>query len=77
MKQTLLRARRSPSLDPRVKRVLRSLPNRLAGEEDVSLDAVAASVQAVAVRFMHLFTGVGRRPVTAMRALASLAARGR
>jgi AraC-like DNA-binding protein len=65
VKQTLLHARRPPSLDPRVKRVLRSLPNRLAEEVDVSLDGVAASVGLSPSRFMHLFTtsvGVPLRP---------------
>ena len=65
VRQTLLRARRAPPLDPRVKRVLRSLPNRLADEEDVSLDAVAADVGLSPSRFMHVFTtsvGVPLRP---------------
>jgi AraC-like DNA-binding protein len=62
---TLLRDRRLPSLDYRVKRVLRALPNRLAEAEAVSLDAVAASVGLSPSRFMHLFTtsvGVPLRP---------------
>jgi AraC-like DNA-binding protein len=65
VKQTLLRDRRLPPLDDRIKRVLRSLPSRLAEEEAVSLDAVAASVGLSASRFMHLFTssvGVPLRP---------------
>jgi AraC-like DNA-binding protein len=65
VQQTLLRDRRRPSLDPRVKRILKSLPNRLAQEEDVSLDGVAASVGLSPSRFMHLFTtsvGVPLRP---------------
>jgi AraC-like DNA-binding protein len=63
--QTLLCDRRPPSLDYRVKRVLRALPSRLAEEEAVSLDAVAASVGLSPSRFMHLFTtsvGVPLRP---------------
>jgi AraC-like DNA-binding protein len=62
---TLLRDRRPPPLDYRVKRVLRALPNRLAEAEAVSLDAVAASVGLSPSRFMHLFTtsvGVPLRP---------------
>jgi AraC-like DNA-binding protein len=62
---TLLRDRRPPSLDHRVKRVLRDLPNRLAEAEAVSLDAVAASVRLSPSRFLHLFTtsvGVPLRP---------------
>ena len=65
VKQTLVRDRRPPPLDHRIKRVLRSLPSRLAKEEAVSLDAVAASVGLSASRFMHLFTasvGVPLRP---------------
>jgi AraC-like DNA-binding protein len=65
VRQTLLRARRAPPLDPRVKRVLRSLPSRLAEEEDVSLDAVASDVGLSPSRFMHVFTtsvGVPLRP---------------
>jgi AraC-like DNA-binding protein len=63
--QTLLRDRRPPSLDYRVKRVLRALPSRLAEAEAVSLNAVAASVRLSPSRFMHLFTtsvGVPLRP---------------
>jgi AraC-like DNA-binding protein len=62
---TLLCDRRPPSLDRRVKRVLRDLPNRLAEAEAVSLDAVAASVRLSPSRFLHLFTtsvGVPLRP---------------
>jgi AraC-like DNA-binding protein len=62
---TLLRDRRPPSLDHRIKRVLRALPNRLAEAEAVSLNAVAASVGLSPSRFMHLFTtsvGVPLRP---------------
>ena len=62
---TLLADRRSPSIDHRVKRVLRDLPNRLAEAEAVSLDAVAASVRLSPSRFLHLFTtsvGVPLRP---------------
>jgi AraC-like DNA-binding protein len=62
---TLLRDRRSPSLDHRVKRVLQALPNRLAEAEAVSLDVVAESVGLSPSRFMHLFTtsvGVPLRP---------------
>lgn len=62
---TLLRDRRPPSLDYRVKRVLRALPNRLADADTVSLDAVAATVGLSPSRFMHLFTtsvGVPLRP---------------
>ena len=65
MTDTLLRDRRPPSLDYRVKRVLRALPNRLADADTVSLDAVAASVGLSPSRFMHLFTmsvGVPLRP---------------
>jgi AraC-like DNA-binding protein len=65
VKKTLLRARRPPPLDPRVKRVLRSLPKRLADEDDVSLDSVAASVGLSPSRFLHIFTtsvGVPLRP---------------
>jgi AraC-like DNA-binding protein len=65
VRQTLLHARQRPLLDPRVKRVLKALPNRLAEEDDVSLDGVAASVGLSPSRFMHLFTtsvGVPLRP---------------
>jgi AraC-like DNA-binding protein len=63
--RTLLRDRRPPPIDYRVRRVLRALPGRLAEEEAVSLDAVAASVGLSPSRFMHLFTrsvGVPLRP---------------
>ena len=62
---TLLCDRRPPSIDHRVKRVLRNLPKRLAEAEAVSLDAVAASVRLSPSRFLHLFTtsvGVPLRP---------------
>jgi transcriptional regulator GlxA family with amidase domain len=62
---TLLSDRRPPSIDHRVKRVLRDLPNRLAEAEAVSLEAVAASVGLSPSRFLHLFTtsvGVPLRP---------------
>ena len=62
---TLLCDRRPPSIDHRVKRVLRDLPNRLAEADAVSLDAVAASVGLSPSRFLHLFTrsvGVPLRP---------------
>jgi AraC-like DNA-binding protein len=62
---TLLSDRRQPSIDHRVKRVLRDLPNRLAKAGAVSLDAVAASVRLSPSRFLHLFTtsvGVPLRP---------------
>jgi AraC-like DNA-binding protein len=63
--ETLFRERRPPSIDHRVKRVLRDLPNRLAEADAVSLDAVAASVGLSPSRFLHLFTtsvGVPLRP---------------
>jgi AraC-like DNA-binding protein len=63
--KTLLRDRRSASIDHRVKRVLRDLPKRLAEADAVSLDAVAASVRLSPSRFLHLFTtsvGVPLRP---------------
>jgi len=63
--KTLLCDRRPPSIDHRVKRVLRDLPNRLAEAKAVSLDAVAASVGLSPSRFLHLFTmsvGVPLRP---------------
>jgi AraC-like DNA-binding protein len=63
--QALLRERRLPSIDHRVKRVLRALPGKLAGAEAVSLNAVAASVRLSPSRFLHLFTtsvGVPLRP---------------
>jgi AraC-like DNA-binding protein len=63
--QTLLRDRRQPSLDNRVKCVLRDLPSRLAKGETVSLKTVAATVGLSPSRFMHLFTasvGVPLRP---------------
>jgi len=62
---TLLCDRRPLSIDHRVKRVLRNLPNRLAEAEAVSLNAVAASVGLSPSRFLHLFTtsvGVPLRP---------------
>ena len=62
---TLLRDRRPPSIDHRVKRVLRDLPSRLAEAEAVSLDVLAESVGLSASRFLHLFTtsvGVPLRP---------------
>ena len=62
---TLLRDRRPPSIDRRVKQVLRDLPTRLAELEAVSLDGVAASVGLSPSRFLHLFTtsvGVPLRP---------------
>jgi AraC-like DNA-binding protein len=63
--RTLLNDRRPPSIDHRVKRVLRDLPNRLAEADAVSLEAVAASVRLSPSRFLHLFTtsvGVPLRP---------------
>jgi len=63
--QTLLCDHRSPSIDHRVKRVLRALPGKLAEAEAVSLDAVATSVSLSPSRFLHLFTksvGVPLRP---------------
>jgi AraC-like DNA-binding protein len=63
--QTLLRERRPQSIDHRVKRVLRALPDKLAEAEVVSLTAVAASVRLSPSRFLHLFTtsvGVPLRP---------------
>ena len=63
--ETLLRERRPPSIDHRVKRVLRTLPGKLAEAEGVSLDAVAASVGLSPSRFLHLFStsvGVPLRP---------------
>jgi AraC-like DNA-binding protein len=62
---TLLHDRRPSSIDHRVKRVLRELPNRLAEAEAVSLNAIAASVRLSPSRFLHLFTasvGVPLRP---------------
>lgn len=62
---TLLGERRPPAMDHRVKRVLRTLPSRLADEQSVSLEAVARSVGLSASRFLHLFTasvGVPLRP---------------
>ena len=62
---SLLRDRREPLIDPRIKRVLRQLPNRLTNAEAVSLQAVAASVRLSPSRFLHLFTksvGVPLRP---------------
>jgi AraC-like DNA-binding protein len=62
---TLLCDRRPPSIDHRVQRVLRNLPNRLAEADAVSLEAVAASVGLSPSRFLHLFTasvGVPLRP---------------
>ena len=63
--QTLLSERKPPSIDHRVKRVLRDLPNLLADARVVSLNAVAASVGLSPSRFLHLFTtsvGVPLRP---------------
>jgi len=63
--QTLLCDHRFPSIDHRVKRVLRALPGKLAESESVSLHAVAASVGLSPSRFLHLFTtsvGVPLRP---------------
>jgi len=62
---TLLRHRRSPSIDYRVKRVLRDLPKRLEDTRAVSLNVVASSVGLSPSRFLHLFTtsvGVPLRP---------------
>jgi AraC-like DNA-binding protein len=62
---TLLRDRRPPPIDHRVKRVLRDLPGRLAEAEDISLEVLAAGVGLSASRFLHLFTasvGVPLRP---------------
>ena len=45
--------------------MLQALPNRLAEGEDVSLDALSASVRLSPSRFMHLFStsvGVPLRP---------------
>ena len=61
----LLRDRREASIDHRVRRVLRQLPQRLADADAVSLEAVAASVRLSPSRFLHLFTtsvGVPLRP---------------
>jgi AraC-like DNA-binding protein len=63
--ETLLRDRRPPPLDHRIKRVLKILPSRLAEAESVSLEAIAATVGLSPSRFMHLFTdaiGVPLRP---------------
>lgn len=63
--QTLLRDRRPPPPDHRVKQVLRTLPARLAEAEAVSLDVLAVSVGVSPSRFMHRFTtsvGVPLRP---------------
>jgi AraC-like DNA-binding protein len=63
--KTLLCDRRPPSIDRRVKRVLRGLPGRLADAEAVSLSAVAASVGLSASRFQLVFrtsVGVPLRP---------------
>jgi AraC-like DNA-binding protein len=65
VRETLLRNRRPPPLDHRVKRVLRRLPNRLAEAEVVTLRILAGSVGLSPSRFMHLFTksvGVPLRP---------------
>jgi AraC-like DNA-binding protein len=63
--KTLLIDRRPPSIDHRVKRVLRALPSKLAEAKTVSLNSVAASVGLSPSRFLHLFTtsvGVPLRP---------------
>jgi AraC-like DNA-binding protein len=63
--QTLLCDYRPPSIDHRVKRALRALPEKLAKTEAVSLHAVAGSVGLSPSRFLHLFTtsvGVPLRP---------------
>jgi hypothetical protein len=70
---TLLRDRRPPSIDHRVKRVLGDLPSRLAETEAVSLEVLAASVGLSASRFLHLFTtsvGVPPAPVCPLAAPA-------
>jgi AraC-like DNA-binding protein len=62
---TLLCERVPLSIDHRVRRVLRDLPNRLIEAEAVSLDVIAASVRLSSSRFLHLFTtsvGVPLRP---------------
>ena len=62
---TLLRDRRPPAIDHRVKRVLRDLPDRLAEAEAVSLHAVATRVGLSPSRLLHVFTtsvGVPLRP---------------
>jgi AraC-like DNA-binding protein len=53
---TLLRRRRPPALDRRVKRVLQLLPTRLADADAVSLNLIAKSVGLSPSRFLHLFT---------------------
>ena len=85
VRQTLLGSRRRPALDPRVHRVLRTLPARLAEADPgaVSLNALAASVRLSPSRLMHLFTtsvGVPLRPYVLWLRLqrgASELARGR
>ena len=62
---TLLSRRRPAPLDYRVKRILKTLPQRLADAEAVSLRALAKSVGLSPSRLMHLFTasvGVPLRP---------------
>lgn len=54
---TLLPHRRPAPLDYRVKRILKTLPQRLADAEAVSLRALAKSVGLSPSRLMHLFTG--------------------
>lgn len=62
---TLLKERRPPKIDHRVRRVLRDLPTRIAQADDLSLDRLAASVGLSPSRFLHVFTasvGVPLRP---------------
>ena len=62
---TLLSHRRPAPIDDRVKRILKTLPQRLADNEAVSLRALAKSVGLSPSRLMHLFTasvGVPLRP---------------
>ena len=65
VRETLLSYRRPAPLDYRVNRILKTLPQRLADAEAVSLPALATSVGLSPSRLMHLFTasvGVPLRP---------------
>jgi AraC-like DNA-binding protein len=61
----LLQHPRRAVVDPRVRRVLQSLPSKLADADTITLHAVADSVKLSPSRFLHVFTksvGIPLRP---------------
>jgi len=65
IRERVLQHTHPAAVDPRIRRVLRSLPSKLAGAEAIRLDSVADSVGLSPSRFLHLFTesvGIPLRP---------------